>query len=654
MKNFKAKLLGVCVFVIALATSCNHGFDKVVPGSPALLTNVSYRTPKILYIIADGARGSSVRDGVIPTINSLLPNSIYSWNSLSSASSTTDATAWADMITGVSVAKHNVTTEDFAGNKLTDYPSIFSRIKTLRPKLRIAAFAASSAFKTNLTGGTDVSELLGSDDAVKTRMIDFLKTDTASLVVGEFAAIETAGKSSAFDNSSPTYKAAITNFDTQVGQLLAAVKARPNYANENWMIVITSNKGGQFTLTSGNDNTVFSNTNINTFTLFYNAGYKNTFIAKPFVGNPYTGVAPRFIGSPTNATARVINPYYATQRDAVNSKGDVITAPFNFGSSRSFTISVKLKKHKNPSNISRGDYYYQWPGILGKKGTSGYVAGTYNPATGVTTPPTPATPVTSWGDASGQPLTPGWEFCILQNRWRFFIAGNDTSPGVATGFTHGDEIMGAEILDENWHDLTAVCETKADGKRYIRLYTDGVPGITNKSPGTTAVPSTAEFGPLPGTPNFDNNSAVRLGYTPGEIDSDYGKIDVELKEFKIFSVALPDLVAKQYACDQTIDRSHPYYDYLAGYWPCNDATVNATTGVVSQPTVIADKGPYGADMQLSNVTWSTFDQLMCSPPATDYTLTVPKNTDIPVQILSWFNISRLTSWGLDGKVWIAN
>lgn len=153
--------------------------------------------------------------------------------------------------------------------------------------------------------------------------------------------------------------------------------------------------------------------------------------------------------------------------------------------------------------------------------------------------------------------------------------------------------------------------------------------------------------------NLDNNSQLRLGYTSGEIDgsstSTFGKIDVELKELKIFKVAIPDAIVTEYACDQSIDVSHPYYAFLIGYWPMNDGG-NSTT--------IADKGPLGANFTLAQAkaggySWQTFNNnLICSPVASDLALLVPKNSDIPTQILSWFNIPRQTSWALDGKVWI--
>jgi len=598
MKKFKSQWLGLSALALTLVASCSSDFDKVTPVSPELGAGAKYKIPKVLYIIADGARGNSVREADVPSLKSLLPNSIYTWNSLADATQQTNASNWADMITGVKKEKHGVVSEDFAGNKLAEFPSIFERMKSINQNLRIATFASSSAFKTRLTGGADVSELMGNDLAVKNRMVEFLATDTASIVLGQFDAIDAAGKASEYDNRSVTYKSAIQTFDAQVGEILTAVKARPTYAKENWLVIITSNKGGQFALPAAlDDKTIFSNTTANTFTIIYNADYLQTFIAKPFVGNNWSGNSPRYLGDPEKAVAFV---------SAENSK------LFNFGDTNSFTISVKVKKRKNPNNVSRGDYYYQWPSILGKKNNSG------------------------WGNGEG----PGWEFSLLQDGWRFFVSGGKD-------FVNGWELQGANFSGDSWHDLTAVVELKPDGRKYCRIYTDGVMGMRNDvggSGGSGSNPTAAKEAKFDGMPNFDNNAPLRLGWTGGEIDGSYGKIDVNLAEFKIFKAALPDNVVKQYACDPTIDVSHPYYSSLIGYWPSSEGAGSKIT----------DQGPLRADFTLQGgYKWEQFTDLLCTPALSNVSLLVPKNADIPAQILSWFNIARQASWGLDGKVWIS-
>lgn len=603
MKNFKSKLIGLSLVGVLFA-ACNSEFDRVVPESPNL-GGIEYKTPKILYIITDGARGESVRDAQIPNMNALLPNAIYSWNSLGDENGL-NATNWADMITGVQKDKHAVVSENFAGNKLADYPAIFSRIKSVNSKIRIALFASTTSFKDKLAAGADVAESLGSDVAVKDKLVDFIKTDTASMIVGQFNNVDVAGNGTEYDIKFPAYKAAIAAFDTQVGEIIAAVKSRPSYAKENWLIIISSNKGGEYPLPVGQDDkTVFSNTKMNTFNIIYNANFNKTFVAKPNVGSFWSGNSPRFLGEPEKTVAIT----------------DVKTSPsFNFGRDSSFTISIKVKKRKNPNNTSRGDYYYQWPSFMGKRDRAG------------------------WGGGNA-PGNPGWDLCLFQNGWRFFAAGG-------TDFINGIEIGGANFSGDTWHDLTVVVEKKPDGSRYVRLYTDGVLGVTNDTggagtydgpKGTKDKPVAVEV-KLSGRPNFDNNAPLRLGFAPGEMDGPFGKIDVNLAEFKIFNTALPDAVVKAHACDPEINRSHPYYDNLVGYWPLNEGT----------GTKLGDLGPLTADLTLGGTSaWEQFNDLMCTPSLTNISSLVPKNIDMPTQILSWFNIARQKSWGLEGKVWIS-
>ncbi len=601
MKKIKALYYFGTALLMIVAASCNKDFKKLVPDSGDGAGDLNYKAPKVLYLIVDGARGTSVRDAANTTnIKSLVPNSIHTWTSISDTSRN-DATNWADMMTGVKKEKHNVLNNTFTGNKLEQFPVIFDLVKSVEPDFRTASFASSNLFKEKLTNGASVSESFnGNDDATKDRIVNFLTNDSASIVVGQFSNVDAAGRlaGSGFDLSFPAYKAAIEKFDTQVGEILTALRGRANYSKENWLIIVTSNRGGQFTLPPiQDDKTLFSNTNANTFTIFHNPAYKFTFIGKPFLGNTYTGKAVRFKGDPEKSVGTV---------------SAALSPNFNFGTNQDFTVSIKVKKGK-PKDTGGGDYWYEWPSILGKRNTQG------------------------WGGSTA-PGNPGWDIALFYNEWRLMIQGGE-------GNINGEEPAGRSFSGDTWHDLTFVVERKADGFRYLRMYTDGVKGLTNRNGGSRTSPNMDDYR-IPGTPNFDNNAPMRVGFSPGELNGGKGYINVQLAELKVWKAAIPEKDIQTYSCDATMDESHPYYSFLVGYWPMLDGSGNKLKDV---------GGPYEADMTLSGVyAWEDFTNLICSPSNTNLGTLVPKNSDIPTQILSFFNIARQDKWGLDGRVWIAN
>jgi len=58
---------------------------------------------------------------------------------------------------------------------------------------------------------------------------------------------DSAGHNNVFSNTDPAYVQAFKNSERDAAALIAAVKARENYANEEWLIIITADHGGVFT-----------------------------------------------------------------------------------------------------------------------------------------------------------------------------------------------------------------------------------------------------------------------------------------------------------------------------------------------------------------------------------------------------------------------
>lgn len=570
MKKSLLFSLSGCLLLALTITSCNKDFEKLLPERDHQDTaTVAYGSPKVLYIIADGARGLSVRDANVPNIKSLLPHSIYSWVSISDPDLTTEVNNWADMLTGVKKNKHQVLDDNLSNSQLERFPVVFKRVKESNPNLKTAAFSSSEVFNQNFTAGVDDKNFTSTDEGVKNAVVNSLSTDTASFILAHFTEIDKTGEQFGYDNSFPEYKSSIERFDGYVGEILTALKARPNYKDENWLVIVCSSTGGSYNLPPNlNDNTIFSNTRANTFLIYHNPKYNPKIIVKPYTGNRFIGNAVRLHGREGGVRAQVPNAEI-----------------YNFSDTTQFTIELKVKK--NPG--SRGDHIQNYPSILGK--------------------------MQEWSSNHPTDREKGWNIFLEEAFWMVHVRGSNG--------THG-QTRGADLGRGTWNHIAVKCERRSN-KRYLRTYTDG-----------------KYFGEMEVTNwgSFTNNEPLTLGFIPG---NGHGEPDVQIADVRIWLTALPDATINTFSCETYIDEGHPYYNYLAGYWPGTDG----------QGDLIKDLGPLQNHFVLQgNYQWQPFSDLICSPPSGALASFVPQNADIPAQILSWLRVPRRESWDLDGRVWL--
>jgi len=445
------KVSSLLLFISAIASmpSCNSDFDvKLSDQNYSDSTNVKATTRKVLYLIVDGVRGQVVKDMNAPTISSVIKNSTYSWYSLSDSLST-DANGWADLMTGVTKLKHEVKDAGFTGSKLDKYPSFFAHIKNANSSIRIASFASSADFKNNFAGAADASSLLSTDAEVKSSIVSELSNDNAQVVVGQFKEVNVAGAQSGYEFTSTPYRNAILQFDTYLSEILAALKARKNYSNEDWLVVITSNHGGDAVIPPAqNDETILSYPKANILTILYNPNYKQRQILKPFAGNKFPAKFLKW--NQGTANTDVTGTFAKTSSSA--------SSLYNFGIQSSFTIEAKVRK------VNRGGgnpWRYQWPIFLCKKDTS----------------------VTAR-------VGKGWSFQLENNRWRFLVKDS---------INRENWIEGPDWFDANWHHIAVTVYTGTDGKRVMRAFHDG------KRIGGEKAFAIANI-------SFDNSQPLRLGF----------------------------------------------------------------------------------------------------------------------------------------------
>lgn len=567
------KWLAVVVTGILL-TACNKGFDRLLEEREYEdTTGVVAKTPKILFLVIDGARGESVRDAQAPYLTGIAEHAIYSWNSISDTLYL-QSTGWADLLTGVHKEKHGVINSTFSDHHLSRYPVFFEHIKARMPSFRIAAYSSADSLGRMLITGADVNQTFGNnDEATFQAIVDELKTDSPGLVFGQFGRVMEAGNTYGFDVSIPEYKAAILQADDYVGRILAALQQRKQYQQEDWLVIVTSGNGGPYTIDPSNDDgTILSNTRVNTFTFYYSPRYAPNFVDRPYTGNRYTGKSVRLYGN--------------TAASAVYATVDQGKEDFYLGSSNEATIALKIKKNKT----SYGDYSYTYPSVLGNNMS------------------------TDWWNNTG------WNISLETNAWGVHYGQSGAGFNMSTG---------ANISDGRWHDLTTVFVNR-DGKRYIRLYTDGA--FNTEREITT-------YG------SFDTEAPLTLGFMPGNVTDNNRWLNAYITEVRFWRAALPDSVISNYVCVPELPTSHPYKDYLVGYWPCKDGFGG----------VFKDQTEYAHDFVIhGNYQWDDFSDLVCPNSASNLSQLVPQPVDVARQVLNWLQIAADTKWELDGRVWVTS
>lgn len=216
-------------------------------GPLSALARAAARTPKVLVIGLDGTLLNRIKDADAPNLDALMaagltaPSSIYA----NPFAPTLSGPGWSTIITGVWPDKHNVKDNAFTGHRFAQYPDFLTRIETAKPSL--STYAVSSwapitdtvfSSKVDTRVSTPSAEY---DTGTTSRAVATLRGANPDAVFVQLDNVDHAGHS--YGAASSQYLDAIHGVDTQVGQLVAAVKGRASYPNEDWLIMITADHG---------------------------------------------------------------------------------------------------------------------------------------------------------------------------------------------------------------------------------------------------------------------------------------------------------------------------------------------------------------------------------------------------------------------------
>lgn len=200
-------------------------------------------TPKFLIVSLDGMNSNVFDVAHTPNMDVLIGNATYTFSGLTLAPAF-NATTWSSMLTGVWPEKHNVMDETFAGNEFATYPHFFDHVQSAG--IMTASFSRESKLTTEIPSNIAYKVAFGTDDQVVSEASTYIKdNEDAGAIFVQLDKVLEIGVNDGFDARKAEYIKGIQYYDEQVGAIINAMTSRANYQNENWMVVITTNHGGQ-------------------------------------------------------------------------------------------------------------------------------------------------------------------------------------------------------------------------------------------------------------------------------------------------------------------------------------------------------------------------------------------------------------------------
>ncbi len=211
----------------------------------------------VLIIGIDGVRPDALREAQTPNLDKLAWNGRTSWQAIAGGGSgktdptqqaTSSGPGWSSILTGVWVDQHKVVDNNFENNNLVRYPHLFAHIRKQQPDAELASIVHWNPINDHLLkpfpGLASVLKETESDQAVEDAAREYLAGANPTALFLHFDEVDGAGHAHGYGTDKPKYLEAIEKVDAHVGAVLAALKKRANHAQEDWLVLVTTDHGG--------------------------------------------------------------------------------------------------------------------------------------------------------------------------------------------------------------------------------------------------------------------------------------------------------------------------------------------------------------------------------------------------------------------------
>jgi len=191
----------------------------------------------------------AVRRGEAVDYNGAFGAQAYAGGTVGTATqqATSSGPGWSTILTGVWVDRHNVPNNSFTAPDYVNNPSYLELIERNNASAYTAAISQWSPIDSFIVSAAGANGFpvdyrgTGGESAITSQAVTQLQTNDVRAMFLHYDDVDGAGHSSGI--SSTSYRNTLNGVDAEIGTVLDAVAARPNFANEQWQIIVTGDHG---------------------------------------------------------------------------------------------------------------------------------------------------------------------------------------------------------------------------------------------------------------------------------------------------------------------------------------------------------------------------------------------------------------------------
>ncbi len=210
----------------------------------ALVRPASEASRNVLVVGVDGLDGEEMMDIDVPVMESLMQRGFWSYAATTQLTgATSSGPSWTSILTGVETTIHGVTSNGGYDGRDTDYPSFLWRAKHQLGLSSAASIQWDDIWDIleddayDATGGGDMQDVV-------TTMAGHLRSGLHQAHFVHLDDVDGAGHSVGYLASEQVYYDTVVLADALIGELVDAILDRPAIEGEHWLIIVTSDHGG--------------------------------------------------------------------------------------------------------------------------------------------------------------------------------------------------------------------------------------------------------------------------------------------------------------------------------------------------------------------------------------------------------------------------